>query len=479
MSEERQKGFRFGPRDDRGLVASLRLSQVSTLCLTLISVTVITRYSSSSHRYLLAIACLVVGVVLALVRVAGRSIVEWAPEIWMYLQAGISGHRHVVYRFSQGRLVTRTSKTFDGLQFVEFEMGSARIGALYDRSERTISAVLRVESEQFSLLDDQEQMRKVSEWSTLLAALSADRSNVRLKWVVQSVPDTSERYRASIARAMLLAGSNLQCSALDSYLSLCEQLQHGALRTDQLVVVSAYVPRSSRAANAEASSMFGDRVASDFARQVSLVDRRLREMGLDVRGACSKQFLVRLTQQRFDASLARFDTAPPWPSALEERWESIRTDNTWHATYWISEWPKSEVSPGFLLPILRERSLRKSVVLCMAPVRPEKAIRAAERRRTNSVADAALRKRYGFALSSRIRTQHEAVVQREEELAKGHVSFEFSGYVTVSAPSLDELQRDCERVEQACSLSHLEIRRLYGMQRESLLFGLLNSKGCK
>ena len=77
-----------------------------------------------------------------------------------------------------------------------------------------------------------------------------------------------------------------------------------------------------------------------------------------------------------------------------------------------------------------------------------------------------------------MRSQHEAVVQREEELAHGHVAFEFSGYVTVSSGSLEGLQRACDQIEQSCSLSQLEVRRLYGMQRASLLFGLGNARGC-
>ena len=30
------------------------------------------------------------------------------------------------------------------------------------------------------------------------------------------------------------------------------------------------------------------------------------------------------------------------PIAVDESWDRIRTDSGWHATYWISEWPRVE-----------------------------------------------------------------------------------------------------------------------------------------
>ncbi len=38
--------------------------------------------------------------------------------------------------------------------------------------------------------------------------------------------------------------------------------------------------------------------------------------------------------------------------AVRPEWDAVRTDGTWHATYWIAEWPRIDVTPDFLGPLL-------------------------------------------------------------------------------------------------------------------------------
>lgn len=478
MTDKRESGYRFGPRDQRGWFAALRTLQVATLALSLVLALAIARLGLGRHRMVYALGVLLAGAFVSLVSFGGRSLIEWIPGIGSFLGSGISGRRRIVYRSSRKGFVSRASKMFSRLRFVEVVHAGKSVGAVYDQSDHTLSAVLKIEGDQFALLDESIREQRVAEWSSVLAALNSDRSLFRLKWIVQTMPDSSARFRKSIAEAALAAGSLLSDSALSSYSELCEELQQAAFVSEQYVVVSTRLSGARRVPSGKSPGVTQHREVSEFVRQVALVERRMAEMGLAVEGALTMSGLVKMTQRRFIESGSPVERRLPWPVAIEERWESIRTDNLWHATYWISEWPRSAVLPGFLLPLLDENSIRKSVSMCMSPVRQERATRIAERRRTSSVADFELRRRYGFALSSRIRSQHEAVLRREEELAHGHVGYEFSGYVTVSAASPEELQRSCEQVEQSCSLAKLEVRRLFGIQRKSLLFGFANARGC-
>ena len=479
MSEPRAHGHRFGPRDQRGLIPSLCLAQIVTLVLSVVTAVAIARLSTSSHRLVLAVGLVVFALAVSLVRIAGRPLVAWLPEIGAYVSAGVRGRRRTDYRNTFGRSGTRTSRLFGDFSFLDLVEDQRRVGAVLDAAGGTLSAVLEIESDDFSLLDEESRRARVAQWSSVLAAFNADQSLCCLKWIVQSVPDASSRYRASIAQATLAARSVAADEAVAGYADLCERLQRGSLCTEQLVILSTRYspPRSAKQPSAAAEGE--TRTFVDFVERVGLAEHRLAEAGLRVRGVYSKRGLIKMIQRRFDLPGVSSDQHTLWPVALEERWESIRTDNLWHATYWIAEWPKTEVSNGFLLPLLEDASIRKSVVLAMTPIHFERATRIAERRRTSSVADAELRRRYGFALSSRIRSQHEAVVQREEELASGHVGYEFSGYVTVSASSADELHRASAALEQSCARSHLEIRRLFGMQRVALLFGFVNARGCQ
>jgi hypothetical protein len=149
---------------------------------------------------------------------------------------------------------------------------------------------------------------------------------------------------------------------------------------------------------------------------------------------------------------------------LLSEWGRLRTDATWHTTYWIAEWPRTEVAADFLGPLLLVSDIRRSVSVVMEPVAPLRAARRIEQARTADIADAELRRRGGFLATARRRREEEVLVQREDELANGHASFRFSGYVTVSAPDTDALDDACGRVEQMAGQAGLELRRCYGDQ---------------
>jgi hypothetical protein len=150
----------------------------------------------------------------------------------------------------------------------------------------------------------------------------------------------------------------------------------------------------------------------------------------------------------------------------EAAWGGLRTDGTWHATYWIAEWPRVEVGPEFLAPLLLS-PVRRSVALVMEPVSPSRATRQVEKARTADLADSELRRRGGFISTARRHREAELVARREEELADGHASVRFSGYVTVTATSADALEEACEATEHAAGQSRLELRRLYGDQERA------------
>ena len=71
----------------------------------------------------------------------------------------------------------------------------------------------------------------------------------------------------------------------------------------------------------------------------------------------------------------------------------------------------------------------------MEPLGPDAAVRKVEASRTADLADTELRRRGGFVSTARHARESEVLARREAELAEGHASFRYSGYVTVSAPS--------------------------------------------
>ncbi|MGH2930736.1 MAG: SCO6880 family protein, partial [Solirubrobacteraceae bacterium] len=97
--------------------------------------------------------------------------------------------------------------------------------------------------------------------------------------------------------------------------------------------------------------------------------------------------------------------------------------------------------------------------------------------RTADLADAELRRRGGFLSTARRTREAEVATRREGELADGHASFRFAGYVTVRAASREQLASACEVTEQAASQCRLELRRLYGDQERAFACTLPLARG--
>jgi hypothetical protein len=93
------------------------------------------------------------------------------------------------------------------------------------------------------------------------------------------------------------------------------------------------------------------------------------------------------------------------------------------------------------------------------------------------MADAQLRAQGGFLETAQHRRQVEAVEGREAELADGRGAFRFAGYVTVSAPGRSELEQACSELERAAGAARLNLRPLFGQQREALTWALPFGRG--
>jgi hypothetical protein len=226
-------------------------------------------------------------------------------------------------------------------------------------------------------------------------------------------------------------------------------------------------------------------------RELRLLEGQLRGADLDVAGCLCRRDLAAVVRTAFDLrariALARRAAAHPdlagaevgsaWPAATETGWSTYRTDDTWHATFWVSEWPRTEVGPDFLGPLLLRGAGHRTVALTMAPTSPAKGFRQAEAARTAAVADEELRRRAGFLGTARQRREAEGLARREAELADGHAAYRFSGYVTVSAGDPDGLEDGCAEVVQLAHQSRLDLRRLHGLQDVAFTWTLPLGRG--
>jgi hypothetical protein len=357
-----------------------------------------------------------------------------------------------------------------------------RAGVICDRRARTYTAVLALRGHTFALLGPEDKDRRVAGWAAVLASLAREGSVVhRLQWVASALPDDGRAVRGHLEDRSSLPA---EAPARQSYAELLAVAGVHTCRHEVLLAVQ--VMAGGRAARAIRAGGGGDAGAcAVLLREVATLRRLLAEADVTVEGLLSPAEVAGVLRRTADPGPGGprpADGCPPcpvgwpWPVAVESEWSRLRTDATWHTTYWVAEWPRIDVGPDFLAPLLLSPG-RRSLSVVMEPLSPLAATRAVERARTADLADSELRRRGGFLSTARRHRESELVVRREEELADGHAAVRYSGYVTVTAPNLDQLEDGCETTEQAAGQARLELRRLYGDQERAFLCTLPLGRG--
>jgi hypothetical protein len=444
--------YRFGPRERGGTLAGWRTGQIVTVAVGLVFGVLVLRWEPNAAGVAAAMAILVLYGAMATVPIAGRTSEEWVPVAvcWGARRSSAGGRRMGALR---------------GLRLIR--AGWQDMGVVHDRSARTLTAVLALRGASFALLGPDEQDRRVGAWASLLASLAREGSPVRrVQWVAASFPDEGHGAQAYLhaesAVAPVSANGGPTSAAKASYEGLLADMDSHTCAHD---VVLALQVRLSKSVEAGCATL---------AREVGSVVRLLGDADVAVERILDVDDIARLLLRTYEArserdgvAAARDGTGPivadPWPMAMEERWSSLRVDGMVHATFWVAEWPRVEVRSDFLAPLLLGTA-RSTFSVVMVPLGPDAAIRKVEASRTADLADSELRRRGGFVSTARHARESEVLAQREAELAEGHASFRFAGFVTVSALDDEALEVACDAVQHAAGQSRLMLRRLYGDQ---------------
>jgi Putative type VII ESX secretion system translocon, EccE len=453
--------YRFGPLQRRGLVAGWRGGQIGAVACALVVGVGVVRATASPVGVGVALAALAVGVGVATWPIAGRTAEEWAPDVF----------RHVAAR---GRRPLARGGPFSGVELIGVDVGTRRAGILHDRRHRTFTAVLAASDPGFVLLGEDDKVRRVHAWSGVLASLARDGSNVhRVQWLERVMPGDGP--------ACPVAGADTGAvldPARASYQALVAVEAHETARHEVFLALSVHGGRAGRAVKAAGGGDAGG--CALVLREVAALRRRLVDASVDAGVVLAPEALSAVVRGSYGTSVPLRRTTPdpwPWPMGVTAHWGSLRADDTWHATYWVAEWPRTDAGPDFLGPLLLSSEVRRTMSVVMEPLGPILASRKVEQARTADIADAELRRRGGFLATARRRREEEILARREVELADGHAQYRFSGYVTVTASDDVALEEACGRVEQAAGQTGLELRRCYGDQGNAFLCTLPLGRG--
>ncbi len=486
--------YRFGVLERSGVILGLRVPQV--LLLALGATAAISLLTAAPSGLGLAAAG-VVAVVTAgavFVPVGGRTLDQWIPVLAHWATNSAGGRVFVSRQPQIGHTVGIYEQpdlpaTLPGISILTFPVrGSDReIGIVKDESTGTYTGVLAVRGRSFALLDGPDKSRRLATWAGVLAGLAREGGVVhRIQWIERTVPDPGDDIGNYLRANLALP---LNAPSVRSYLQVVDEAGPVTREHEVLVALQVHAAKASRAI---ATAGGGDEGAAEVVRrELTSLSTRLLGADIAVEGALTPRLVARAFRSAFDpfneANLARIgardgaregtSVANAGPMGAETHWSRYRSDGAWHATYWIAEYPRVDVDADFLAPLLLQGEQLRTVAVTMEPVPPMKAIRSVEAARTASLADDELRETHGFVATARRRREQEGLLQHENDLSKGHALFRFTGFITVTAPTEEDLEFACGEVEQVAGQSFLDLRRLNGEQDRAFTFTLPLCRG--
>ena len=469
------RGYRFHPLERRGLLLGLGGGQLAVVGLGAAGAVVALRTGAGLVPAVLTLAVAAATVWLP---VSGATLLQWLPVVVSWA---------VSHLFPLTGPAGRTAAPPGiGLLAAPEAPGESPLGVLHDRHLGSWAAVLAVTAPPFMLLDAEDKRRQLAAWGAVLDSTARPSSPVhRVQWVARTLPVDVSPLRSRLDEVTRergrggsgAAGEQARSDAGD-YEELLESARAGAFH-EVLVVVSVHARTAGRQLRA-----FGHgapAVCALLRRELRLLAGQLRRAGIEAAVPLDLEGLAGAVRRSYCPG-ARGSTASggrtAWPTAWGDGWSSARVDGRWQATFWVAEWPRREVGPDFLLPLL-STTVARVVSVTMSPVPARAAVREAETARTAELADEELRRRTGFLSSARNRRRAEGVANREAELADGHAEMRFSGYVGVSGSTPQEMEDAAAAVEAAGQQCGLELRRIYGRQVEALTWTMPLGRGLR
>jgi Putative type VII ESX secretion system translocon, EccE len=478
--------YRFGPLEQRAVVGPLRIGQVLVLAagagLGLGALYVAQTLAGVG----VALAAIGLAVAAICVPVEGRTAEEWAPVLARWLprrRAAEDGYRSTaptagarLGENGEAEHELSLPPALAGLELRSAPYGSEQVGVIEDRRAGTFSAAIAVHAGAFALRDSAEQERTLDAWGAVLASCARDGSPLRrLQWIEQTLPGQGDELAAHF-QAQRDRTVPMDSDLVRSYVELVESAAPQSTEHEVLVALQIDQKRGAR----ELRRLGGGREAAFelLLREAEGLAERLAVAEVSVSGLLRPRQYAAVIRDAFDpfgrqararATLGQdgregVDPALIGPLAEEASWSHYRSDSAFHASYWIDSWPRSDVGPMFMAPLLMQTSALRTVAVTIEPVPYGLAMRRAEAAQTAEVADEINRNRQGFASTARIRRRQQAASRREEELADGHAEMRWSGWLRTDAQTLEELEHSRSAVEHGAQLARLGLQPAYGEQ---------------
>ncbi|MDP9988322.1 hypothetical protein QMY03_08855 [Arthrobacter sp. KFRI-F3372] len=411
----------------------------------------------------------------------------WAKQIALFFYRAAVGQTKFLARPESPRLTGRLALP-GGLGNLELRSTASGACFLVDSHGKEAIAVLRCSTRSFALLDADDKAWAVQAWSRVQAGLAQRPGVSRIAIQDYTVPYPSsalwDYYRDNAAGAETDSTATWGQRAYEDLLGAA-----GATMSHELLV--SFVLDTSKARRRIRESGGGLLGLEHVLRlEVEAMKTSLGTHSVKVEEWIGEPELLGMIRGAFDpatppspkpaASTAVLDSAinqeqenlrNPGAMGVEEHWTYLQTDSGFHQTFWVAEWPRQKVFPGFLHPLIYVGEFRHTfteVIRAVPTAEALRDIRSAQeahetRRRINA--------RFDRPLTREQKAEEEEVSQREEEIVAGHGDVRPAAYITITATSLEDLARHRQELESAAAGAFVELRLLYGQQWAAFVAG--------
>ncbi|CAL9584131.1 hypothetical protein SUDANB106_05106 [Streptomyces sp. enrichment culture] len=472
---------KFPHRSRRGILLGLSLPQLVLIssALALLLVTVV----STGLLGAIALVPLWAAVAaLVTIRRHGRSLIDWAPIVTRYAYRRRTGQTLWV-----ARPVARPRQ--DGILHLPGTAASLKVvtpgdsangaAAVHDPHHQTLTAVARVSSRAFALLAPATQNANVNGWGRALAGIARTGHVARVQVLERTVPDSGD----TLSRHWARHGRAKAPVAGQIYSELVASAGPAAAPHETYLAISLDLKAARRLIGQAGGGLPGAFTVME--QTTSSITQAARNAGLTVTGWLSAREIAAVIrtaydpgalaalQQWSDTGRAEADPAAAGPVVQVEEYDRLATDTAHHATYWVENWPRTEMGAGFLHGIMFTAGVRRSLSLIYVPQGLESALRDVQRKKAAIIADASERARRGQVDSEEDSVEYADVKTRERQLIAGHADVALTGLVTITADTNALLDAACVQIETAAVTAGVDLRRLNYQQPDAFTLGAL------
>lgn len=475
--------YRLSPPDRTGWMFGLNLVQL-LICSTGVVVGIVLMQTGAGP--LVSLGAMFALIAAGAVRVEGMTVVDGVPHCARFVRAARRPERpwFDVVPVLGGSGEHDATAVFPDHDLIVVDGGSVglrpgQVAVSRDRATNTYSATLRVSGRQFALVEPGAQDELIAQWGIALQAFINERTPVSsVRWSEWAAPAGLDDHRRWLRDQR---SRDALPEVEEHYVALLREAGSQVTRHETLVTVSVDA-NEIRLRRRDGTTRMHAAIRL-LLGEMRLFAQRLEGAQLVVHGPLSPQEWARAMRLRLDPSCrgaldarsrALGDEAGSCrpenaaPMAAVQRWTSWQSDDAWHRAFYVSEWPRLDVSAGWLAPLIGFDGAVRSFTVFFEPVAPSDSRRSIRRQASKISSDSEHRSKHGFRVGADYRRAANDVEEREAELVAGYGEVSYAGIVTVTAQSEDELDDAAELMIMTASRVGIELRPLSGRHDQAV-----------